>query len=85
MHATGGTPHAEHINEMLLSNVILLVNVALQSSEDVAFLHEVFPAFPFDLEQAFVGDPIGVCRDFSVFRRYRKVFQLFPKNDDGLF
>jgi len=47
--------HAQHINEVLFGNVVLLVDVALQRSEDVSFLHDVLTASTFHVEEGLVG------------------------------
>jgi len=70
---------------MLLGHIILLVNVALQSREDIALVHEVCAALPFDVDQRLVCDAMLVRRSFAVFWGYRKVLEFFPKNDDSLF
>jgi len=42
-------PHAEHINQVLLGNIVFFVHISLQSREYVALFNEVVtrPAFDF--------------------------------------
>ena len=43
-------PHAQHVNQVLLCEVVLLVHVALQRSEDVAFVEKVLAAVPLQVK-----------------------------------
>lgn len=42
-------PLTKHVNEMLLSKIILLVDIPLQSSENITLFHEVLAAFPLNI------------------------------------
>lgn len=54
-------PHAQHIYQMLLSYVILLVHVALQGREYIALLEQNLSTFALYFQQGLVGVAILVC------------------------
>lgn len=76
-------PHAKHIDKMLLSNIILLVDIALQRCEDVALLQQDLPTFLLYVQQRRVRIPRFVRRwsitarhsAFALWRN-RKIFEL---------
>jgi hypothetical protein len=69
---------------MLLSNVIFLIDVTLESSENISLLHEVFTALALDLEQGLVCNSVFVRRRLAVFGWYREIFEFFSEDNDGL-
>lgn len=77
-------PHAQHINEMLFGDVILLVDVPLQCGENVPLVQQIVSALPFQIQQSIIGNPVGIRRSVSVLWRYGKVLKLFAKNYDRL-
>lgn len=70
---------------MLLRNVVLLVNVPLESSEDVTLLHEVLAAVPLDGKQTLVRKSVCVCHCISTLGRDGEVLELLAQHDDRLF
>lgn len=79
------SPHAQHINEVLFGNVVLLVDVALQRSEDVSFLHDVLTASTFHVEEGLVGIALFIGSCVAVLWGDGEIFQFFSKYDNGLF
>lgn len=79
------SPHAQHINEVLLGDIVLLVNVALQRSEDVSFLHDILSASTFYVEKGWVGDALFVGGRIAALWGYSEIFEFLSKYDDGLF
>lgn len=79
------SPHAQHINEVLLGDIVLLVNVALQRSEDVSFLHDILSASTFYVEKGWVGDALFVGGCVAALWGYSEIFEFLSKYDDGLF
>lgn len=79
-------PHAEHIDEMLLGQIILLVHIPLQRREDGLSLGQRFAALPLHLAELLVGHSRGHLR-----ARQRsgdgdgKVLEFLAEDDDGLF
>jgi hypothetical protein len=69
---------------MLFGDIILFVDITLESRKYVALFHEVSAALALDSYQWFVRNPIPVRRSSSTFWRDGEIFQLFSKNDDGL-
>ena len=56
------TPHAQHVNKMLLGDIIFLVHVPLKRGEDILFIHKVIPRPAFNVRQRLVWQPILVRR-----------------------
>ena len=77
-------PHAKHVDQVLLREVILLVDVALKRGEDVSFVKEVFAAIPLEVEQRIVRDASRVRCFLPILRRNREVFKLLAEDDDRL-
>lgn len=69
---------------MLLSDVVFLVNVALQGGEDISFLHDILPASTLYVEKGYVGDTLFVGGCIAVIWGYSEIFEFFSKHDDGL-
>lgn len=69
---------------MLFSDVVFLVNVALQRGEDISLLHDILSASTFDVEKGLVGVSVFVGSGGGVLWGYGKVFELLPEDDDGL-
>lgn len=42
-------PHAKHVNEMLLSDIVLFVDVTLECSKNIPFFDEVVSRPPLDV------------------------------------
>lgn len=78
-------PHAQHVNEVLLRNVVLLVNIPLKRSKYISLLHDVLPASTLYLEEGGVGDALFVGGCAIILWRYSEIFEFFSKHDDGLF
>lgn len=78
-------PHAQHVNEVLLGDIIFLVHIALQRSEDVSFLHDIVSASTFYVEKGLVGDAVFVSGCATAPWGYSEIFEFFSKYDDGLF
>lgn len=72
MHA----PHAKHINQMLLSKIVLLVDVSLERGKYIPLLHQVFATLPLQTQQYVVRDAVLVGRRVTLLRWDREVFQL---------
>ena len=70
---------------MLLSDVVLLVNVALKSSEYVSFLHDILPASTLYVEKGWVGDALFIGGCAAALWGYSEIFEFLSKYDDGLF
>lgn len=70
---------------MLLSDVVLLVNIALQCSENVSFFHNVVSASTFNVQEGCVGDTVFVGGCVTVPWGYSEIFEFLSKYDDGLF
>lgn len=77
-------PHAKHINQMLLGDVIFLVNVSLQSGENVPLLDDILSTTTFYLKESLIGNTIGICQGFPVFGRNSKVFKFLSEDYDRL-
>lgn len=77
-------PHAKHVDQVLLREVILLVDVALKRGEDVSFVKEVLAAIPLEVEQRIVRDASRVRCFLPILRRNREVFKLLAEDDDCL-
>lgn len=69
---------------MLFSDVVFLVNVALQRGEDISLLHDILSASTFDVEKGLVGVSVFVGSGSGVNWGYGKVFELLSEDDDGL-
>lgn len=78
-------PHAEHVNQVLFGDVVFPVHVPLQCSKDTLFLHQILAAFSFDTQEGIVGDTVCVGGSVSIFRRNRKVLELFAEDYNSLF
>jgi hypothetical protein len=85
-------PHAKHVDEMLLGDVVLAVDVSLQGGEDASSAKESVSTVDFELQERGVRFSCLVrSRKFGVeVRRVRtlwrdgKVLELFTEDDDGL-
>ena len=86
MHLTAAeyTPHTQHVNKMLLGNIVFLVHVPLQRGEDILFIHEVIARSPFNVRQWLVRQPILVSRSVCFFGWDGKVLELLSKYNNGL-
>lgn len=69
---------------MLLGDIILLADIALQSGEDVTFMQEIFSTLTFDIKQFIISNAVGVGSSLSVLRRDREVFKFFSEDNDSL-
>ena len=74
-------PHAKHIYQMLLSNIVFLVHISLQSCEYVAFFNQIVTRPAFDVQHLVIGDAMLICCSTTTLGWNRKVFKLLPKND----
>lgn len=63
---------------MLLRNVVLLVDIALQCSKDAPLFEKVFATITLKFKHALIGDSVHICGSLTALRRYGKILQLFP-------
>lgn len=92
-------PHAQHVDEMLLGDVVLAVDVPLQRGEDALPPQERIPTVHLELEQRLIGlavlirssnlSALLIAEDRqSILHRSLgwngKVLELLSKDDDGL-
>lgn len=70
---------------MLLRNVVLLVDIALERGEDVTLVEEKVSASALNIQQGIVRDATRVRRRFAVFGWDGEVLKLFTEDDDRLF
>ena len=77
-------PHAEHVDQVLLGEVVLLVDVALEGGEDVALVEEVLATVALEVEQRLVGDAARVGALGAVLGRDGEVLELLAEDDDRL-
>lgn len=70
---------------MLLRNIVLFVDIALERGKDVALMKEIFSASALKVQQGIARNAVCVRRCLAIFRWNRKILQLFTKNDDRLF
>lgn len=81
----GPLPHAQHINQMLLRNIILFMDIALQGSEDIPLLDNALTTSPFDFEKCWVRNAVLIGQCLTVLWRNGEVLKFLPENYDGLF
>ena len=79
------SPHTQHIDEVLLSDIVLLVDIALQRGENVSFLHDILSTSTFDVEEGCVGNAVFVGGCVTALWRYSKILEFLSEHDDGLF
>lgn len=84
-------PHAEHVDQVLLCNVVVAADVALQRRKYAAVVEERVAAVDLELRQRRVGLAIVVRarvrlsrRRALLARRDRKVLELLAQDNDGL-
>lgn len=77
-------PHTQHIDKMLLCHVVLLVDIPLERSKDVLFVHQPLATPSLHVDHGLVGDACFVRRGIALFGRNAKVFQFLAENDDSL-
>lgn len=70
---------------MLLGDIVLLVDVALQRSEDISFLHDILSAPSLYVEKGWVGDALFVGGCGAAPWGYSEIFEFLTKYDNGLF
>lgn len=70
---------------MLFGDIVFLVNVALQRSEDIPLLHDVLSASAFHVEKRLVGIAMFVGGGVTAPWGYSEIFEFFSKYNDGLF
>lgn len=77
-------PHAKHINQMLLSNIVLLIHIPLQCCENIPLAHKIIPRPPLNLCQRLSREPIllNLCR--AILRWNREILKFLSKNDNCL-
>ncbi len=63
---------------MLLRNIVLLVDIALQCSKDAPLFEKVLATITLKVKHALVGDSIHICGSLATFGRYGKILQFFP-------
>lgn len=78
------SPHAQHVNQMLLCNIVLLIHIPLQCCEDILLLEQVPTTLALQLEQLVVREPRVVRARARAARRDSEVFQLLAEYDDSL-
>lgn len=70
---------------MLLSDIVFLVNIPLQCSEDVPLLDQVVSTFALDVKELVVRLAVRICACATgIVGRYGEIFQFFTEDDDGL-
>jgi len=79
--------HAQHVDEMLFSEVVLLGDITLKSGKDGLLLQELGPAFALEVDQDLARLSRNrvrrrLCR--ISLRGDREVLKFLPENDDGL-
>lgn len=70
---------------MLLGDIVLLVDVALQRSEDISFLHDILSASSLYVEKGWVGNALFVGGCVAAPWGYSEIFEFLSKYDNGLF
>jgi hypothetical protein len=86
-HKRLNRPHTEHIDEVLLSNVVFPIHIALERGEDTLPTEEMAPTLLFQGDQVLGRDTVGIgVWDRGIrLGRDRKVLELLAQNDNGLF
>lgn len=59
---------------MLLSNVVLLADIALQGSEDIALVQKEFATSTLDFKQLLVSNTTAIGSSLAILRGDREVF-----------
>ena len=59
---------------MLLSNVVLLADIALQGSEDIALVQKEFATSTLDLKQLLISNTTAIGSSLAILRGDREVF-----------
>ena len=69
---------------MLLGDIVLLVDVALEGGKDLPAAEEAFAGHPLEPQKLVVGVPVRVCPCPAVGGRDDKVLELLAEDDDAL-
>lgn len=77
--------HAKHVDQVLLGDVVLLVDVALERREDLSTAKQALAGDPLEPEQLAISVTLDVGPRLSVRGRDDKVLELLAENDDALF
>ena len=87
----GMIPHAEHIDEMLFGDIVLAIDVTLESGEDARSGEEGISAIDLELKESLIRQSSFIRGGFVVgggggtLRGDGEVLEFFAEDDDGLF
>lgn len=84
MERQQGAPHAQHVNQVLLRDVVFLIDIALQRRKDVALVQQKLAAFPLQVKKRVVCNTVAIrcCR--SLLGWNGEILEFLAEYNNGL-